>query len=50
MNPLALWQIVYLTAKEQSTIAEDVIKATSSLMKDMQQKFEVITELNAICL
>ncbi|GBC03868.1 hypothetical protein RclHR1_05380005 [Rhizophagus clarus] len=44
----ALRQMVYLVIKELSTIAEDVIMVTSSLMKDMQPKSEVIYRANAI--
>ena len=40
--------MVYLVIKELSTIAEDVIMVTSSLMKDMQPKSEVIYRANAI--
>ncbi|CAG8496755.1 5008_t:CDS:10 [Ambispora leptoticha] len=45
---IALRQMVYLVIKELSTIAEDVIMVTSSLMKDMQPKSEVIYRANAI--
>ncbi|CAB4485224.1 uncharacterized protein OCT59_003972 [Rhizophagus irregularis] len=44
----ALRQMVYLVIKELSTVAEDVIMVTSSLMKDMQPKSEVIYRANAI--
>ncbi|CAG8800775.1 7685_t:CDS:2, partial [Cetraspora pellucida] len=44
----ALRQMVYLVIKELSTIAEDVIMVTSSLMKDMQPKSDVIYRANAI--
>ncbi|KAG9290005.1 hypothetical protein G9A89_010311 [Geosiphon pyriformis] len=45
---IALRQMVYLVIKELSNIAEDVIMVTSSLMKDMQPKSEVIYRANAI--
>ncbi|CAG8444222.1 9166_t:CDS:10 [Diversispora eburnea] len=45
---IGLRQMVYLVIKELSTIAEDVIMVTSSLMKDMQPKSEVIYRANAI--
>ncbi|KAJ1964672.1 coatomer subunit gamma [Dipsacomyces acuminosporus] len=45
---MALRQIVYLAIKELSTISEDVIMVTSSLMKDMQPKSEVTYRANAI--
>ncbi|CAJ0760188.1 8042_t:CDS:2, partial [Entrophospora sp. SA101] len=45
---IALRQMVYLVIKELSTVAEDVIMVTSSLMKDMQPKSEVIYRANAI--
>lgn len=44
----ALRQMVYLVIKELSTIAEDVIMVTSSIMKDMQSNHEVIYRPNAI--
>ncbi|SCV71073.1 BQ2448_3835 [Microbotryum intermedium] len=44
----ALRQMVYLVIKELSTIAEDVIMVTSSIMKDMQPNLEVIYRPNAI--
>ncbi|KAF9941845.1 coatomer subunit gamma [Modicella reniformis] len=44
----ALRQMVYLVIKELSTIAEDVIMVTSSLMKDMQPTSEVMYRANAI--
>lgn len=40
--------MVYLVIKELSTIAEDVIMVTSSLMKDMQPTSEVMYRANAI--
>jgi len=40
--------MVYLVIKELSTIAEDVIMVTSSLMKDMQPTAEVMYRANAI--
>jgi hypothetical protein len=43
-----LRQMVYLVIKELSTIAEDVIMVTSSIMKDMQPNLEVIYRPNAI--
>jgi hypothetical protein len=50
LTPLqsALRQMVYLVIKELSTIAEDVIMVTSSIMKDMQPNLEVIYRPNAI--
>ena len=39
---------MYLVIKELSTIAEDVIMVTSSIMKDMQPNLEVIYRPNAI--
>ncbi|KAF0485587.1 Coatomer, gamma subunit [Gigaspora margarita] len=45
---IALRQMVYLVIKELSSIAEDVIMVTSSLMKDMQPKSDVIYRANAI--
>ncbi|OXG33702.1 coatomer subunit gamma [Cryptococcus neoformans Bt120] len=44
----ALRQMVYLVVKELSTIAEDVIMVTSSIMKDMQPNLEVVYRPNAI--
>ncbi|WWC88501.1 uncharacterized protein L201_003412 [Kwoniella dendrophila CBS 6074] len=44
----ALRQMVYLVIKELSTIAEDVIMVTSSIMKDMQPNLEVVYRPNAI--
>lgn len=44
----ALRQMVYLVIKELSTISEDVIMVTSSIMKDMQPNLEVIYRPNAI--
>ncbi|KAL7423011.1 coatomer subunit gamma [Cryptotrichosporon argae] len=44
----ALRQMVYLVIKELSTIAEDVIMVTSSIMKDMQPNLEVVFRPNAI--
>ncbi|WVR06443.1 hypothetical protein IAU60_003474 [Kwoniella sp. DSM 27419] len=44
----ALRQMVYLVIKELSTIAEDVIMVTSSIMKDMQPNLEVLYRPNAI--
>ncbi|KAF9363712.1 coatomer subunit gamma [Mortierella sp. NVP85] len=44
----ALRQMVYLVIKELSTVAEDVIMVTSSLMKDMQPTAEVMYRANAI--
>jgi hypothetical protein len=40
--------MVYLVIKELSTIAEDVIMVTSSIMKDMQPNLEVVYRPNAI--
>lgn len=40
--------MVYLVIKELSTVAEDVIMVTSSLMKDMQPTSEVMYRANAI--
>lgn len=40
--------MVYLVVKELSTIAEDVIMVTSSIMKDMQPNLEVVYRPNAI--
>ncbi|KAJ2159338.1 coatomer subunit gamma [Coemansia sp. RSA 552] len=45
---MSLRQMVYLTIKELSTISEDVIMVTSSLMKDMQPKSEITYRANAI--
>ncbi|KAJ1951380.1 coatomer subunit gamma [Linderina macrospora] len=45
---MSLRQMVYLAIKELSTISEDVIMVTSSLMKDMQPKSEVTYRANAI--
>ncbi|WOO77903.1 putative coatomer subunit gamma [Vanrija pseudolonga] len=45
---VALRQMVYLVIKELSTIAEDVIMVTSSIMKDMQPNLEVVYRPNAI--
>ena len=44
----ALRQMVYLVIKELSTIAEDVIMVTSSIMKDMQSNLDVVYRPNAI--
>jgi coatomer protein complex subunit gamma len=44
----ALRQMVYLVIKELSTIAEDVLMVTSSIMKDMQPNLEVVYRPNAI--
>lgn len=40
--------MVYLVIKELSTVAEDVIMVTSSIMKDMQPNLEVVYRPNAI--
>lgn len=40
--------MIYLVIKELSSIAEDVIMVTSSIMKDMQPNLEVIYRPNAI--
>ncbi len=40
--------MVYLTIKELSTIAEDVIMVTSSLVKDINSTSETIYRANAI--
>ena len=40
--------MVYLVIKELSTVAEDVIMVTSSIMKDMQSNLDVIYRPNAI--
>jgi coatomer protein complex subunit gamma len=40
--------MVYLVIKELSTLAEDVIMVTSSIMKDMQPNLEVVYRPNAI--
>ncbi|KAJ1679024.1 coatomer subunit gamma, partial [Spiromyces aspiralis] len=45
---MSLRQIVYLAIKELSSISSDVIMATSSLMKDMQPKSDVIYRGDAI--
>ncbi|KAI8907496.1 adaptin N terminal region-domain-containing protein [Powellomyces hirtus] len=45
---IPLRQMVYLLIKELSTIAEDVIMVTSSLMRDMTGKSDVIYRANAI--
>ncbi|KAJ2692471.1 coatomer subunit gamma, partial [Coemansia sp. RSA 1285] len=45
---MSLRQMVYLTIKELSTISEDVIMVTSSLMKDMQPNSEITYRANAI--
>ncbi|KAJ2741637.1 coatomer subunit gamma [Coemansia sp. BCRC 34301] len=45
---MSLRQMVYLTIKELSTISEDVIMVTSSLMKDMQPQSEITYRANAI--
>ncbi|KAJ1724732.1 coatomer subunit gamma [Coemansia erecta] len=45
---MSLRQMVYLTIKELSTVSEDVIMVTSSLMKDMQPKSEITYRANAI--
>lgn len=44
----SLRQMVYLVIKELSTISDDVIMVTSSLMKDMQPKSELSYRANAI--
>ncbi|MBW0508929.1 hypothetical protein O181_048644, partial [Austropuccinia psidii MF-1] len=44
----ALRQMVYLTIKELSHLAQDVLMVTSSIMKDMQPNLEVIYRPNAI--
>ncbi|KZO95939.1 coatomer subunit gamma [Calocera viscosa TUFC12733] len=44
----ALRQMLYLAIKELSSVAEDVIMVTSSIMKDMQPNSEVIYRPNAI--
>ena len=44
----SLRQMVYLVIKELSSVAEDVIMVTSSIMKDMQPNLEVIYRPNAI--
>jgi hypothetical protein len=48
MTQSALRQMVYLVIKELSTIAEDVIMVTSSIMKDMQPNLEAVYRPNAI--
>ncbi|KAJ2781767.1 coatomer subunit gamma [Coemansia javaensis] len=45
---MSLRQMVYLTIRELSTISDDVIMVTSSLMKDMQPKSEITYRANAI--
>ena len=40
--------MVYLVIKELSSVAEDVIMVTSSIMKDIQPNLEVIYRPNAI--
>ncbi len=40
--------MVYLVIKELSTLAEDVIMVTSSIMKDMQSNLDVVYRPNAI--
>jgi len=40
--------MVYLAIKELAVTAEDVLMATSSIMKDMQPSGEVIYRPNAI--
>ena len=45
---VALRQMVYIVIKELSTIAEDVIMVTSSIMKDMQSNLDVVYRPNAI--
>ncbi|KAI9102708.1 adaptin N terminal region-domain-containing protein [Phlyctochytrium arcticum] len=45
---IPLRQMVYLLIKELSTVAEDVIMVTSSLMRDMNAKSDVIYRANAI--
>ncbi|KAJ1922344.1 coatomer subunit gamma [Mycoemilia scoparia] len=45
---MSLRQMVYLAIKELSNISSDVIMATSSLMKDMQPKSDVIYRGDAI--
>jgi len=45
---MSLRQMVYLAIKELSTISEDVIMVTSSLMKDMQPQYDVTYRANAI--
>ncbi|KAJ1733985.1 coatomer subunit gamma [Coemansia biformis] len=47
-NDMSLRQMVYLTIRELSTISEDVIMVTSSLMQDMQPKSEITYRANAI--
>jgi hypothetical protein len=48
ISQAALRQMVYLVIKELSSIAEDVIMVTSSIMKDMQPNLEVVYRPNAI--
>ncbi|KAJ2312567.1 coatomer subunit gamma, partial [Coemansia sp. RSA 2611] len=45
---MSLRQMVYLTIKELSTLSEDVIMVTSSLMQDMQPKSEITYRASAI--
>ncbi|KAJ2006333.1 coatomer subunit gamma [Coemansia thaxteri] len=45
---MSLRQMVYLTIRELSTISEDVIMVTSSLMKDMQPNSEITYRANAM--
>lgn len=40
--------MVYLVIKELSTLAEDVIMVTSSIMKDMQPNLDIVYRPNAI--
>lgn len=40
--------MVYLVIKELSTLADDVIMVTSSIMKDMQSNLDVVYRPNAI--
>jgi len=47
-NQIPLRQMVYLTIKELSSIAEDVIMVTSSLVKDINSTSETIYRANAI--
>nr|ODN93881.1 coatomer subunit gamma [Cryptococcus depauperatus CBS 7841]ODN99786.1 coatomer subunit gamma [Cryptococcus depauperatus CBS 7855] len=44
----ALRQMVYLVIKELSTIADDVIMVTSSIMKDMQPNLEVAQSVQSV--
>ncbi len=49
MSPsVPLRQVIYLAIKELSTVANDVLMATSSLTKDMNGKSDVIYRANAI--